>query len=187
MSKRSSNHIDREQAFVKALITASFIYTFARNCSSLESCNCDIDFYLSGCSHINRNDKKHNKFSRDPETFANFHNIRAGEIVSYAFISYLINPKNLNFQALKNSLRKLCRCHGVSGSCALQTCWQSISDFSAITSEVRKMYDNSVLLRLDNIGNVDGKSVREDQLVYLVGEIVNVFVCLRQTRLTFLS
>lgn len=49
------------------------------------------------------------------------------------------------------------------------------------------MYDNSVLLRLDNIGNVDGKSVREDQLVYLVGEIVNVFVCLRQTRLTFLS
>lgn len=84
------------------------------------------------------------------------------------------NSTNLNLQAIKNSLKKLCRCHGVSGSCALQTCWQSINAFPAITSEIKRMYDNSVMLWLDNSGNVDFGNVREDQLVYLVGELIEV-------------
>lgn len=34
------------------------------------------------------------------------------------------------------------------------------------------MYDESVVLRLDNSGNVDTKkNVREDQLVYFIGKI----------------
>lgn len=36
--------------------------------------------------------------------------------------------------------------------------------FTAISSKVKLMYD-SVLLRLDNIGNVDGNIVSEDQFL----------------------
>lgn len=75
-----------------------------------------------------------------------------------------------DLQAINNSLKKLCRCHGVSGSCALQTCWNSINAFSEITLEIKRMYDNSAVLKLDNLGHVDARNVRDDQLVYIVGK-----------------
>lgn len=37
------------------------------------------------------------------------------------------------------------------------------------------MYDNSVVLRLDNLGQVDEKSLREDQLVFLAGIFLFIF------------
>lgn len=67
-------------------------------------------------------------------------------------------------------MKKLCRCNGLSGSCTLQTCWLSMSAFAAITSDIRRMYDNGIMLRLNNLGNVDNKNLRNDQLVYLAGE-----------------
>jgi wnt family len=71
-------------------------------------------------------------------------------------------------------MKKICRCHGVSGSCALQTCWQSLNAFTEITNDIKRMYDNSVILKLDNSGNINVKNVREDQLVYLFGELFNL-------------
>ncbi|MCL4152171.1 UNVERIFIED_CONTAM: hypothetical protein GTU68_002971 [Idotea baltica] len=40
-----------------------------------------------------------------------------------------------------------CRCHGVSGSCELKTCWRSIASFSQIGDFLKRKYDSAVRRR----------------------------------------
>lgn len=37
-----------------------------------------------------------------------------------------------------------CRCHGVSGSCAVRTCWKSMPDFRKIGQFLKDKYENAV-------------------------------------------
>ena len=53
----------------------------------------------------------------DPRTLANLHNSEAGRV------------------AVKKTMKTLCKCHGVSGSCATQTCWRQLSDFRSEMNE----------------------------------------------------
>lgn len=75
-NKLTSNLIDREQAFVIALSTASYYHSMAINCKR-QKCNYDqnqlIDL-LTSTNHVN--------MSRDAQSYANFHNSRAGKLVS---------------------------------------------------------------------------------------------------------
>lgn len=52
----------------------------------------------------------------------------------------LIGPKNIH-----------CRCHGVSGNCAVKSCWKRIPYMSAIANKLRDVYDNAVMVVYDNI------------------------------------
>lgn len=45
------------------------------------------------------------------------------------------------------SLMKMhCRCHGVSGSCELKTCWKFMPSFNEIGSEIKQKYGKAVLV-----------------------------------------
>jgi hypothetical protein len=91
MSKRTSHVIDREQAFVKALTTASFIYNIAKNCSKENDKNCvcsdgkqnsSNDIMWPGCKHLfDLNDQEYRNSSKNAIAFANHHNERAGKVV----------------------------------------------------------------------------------------------------------
>lgn len=37
-----------------------------------------------------------------------------------------------------------CRCHGVSGSCAVQTCWKSLPSFRTVGNALKAKYEQSV-------------------------------------------
>lgn len=113
LAKRNSHQIDREQAFVKALTTASLIYTFSKNCTRgnrLEGCGCQInenDFTWSNCkssqyvdeSLMNELEILITSKADDAHVYANFHNARAAKIVSKQKKRKIIfnrNSKKLN-------------------------------------------------------------------------------------------
>lgn len=47
-------------------------------------------------------------------------------------------------QAVRDSLQKHCKCHGVSGSCSLQTCWMAVPSFSRVAAHLRQQYDHAI-------------------------------------------
>ena len=56
--------------------------------------------------------------------------------------------------AVRKTMKTLCKCHGVSGSCATQTCWRQLSDFKDTGKYLKKQYKRA--LRVDyNNGGLD--------------------------------
>lgn len=43
-----------------------------------------------------------------------------------------------------------CRCHGISGSCELKTCWRTLPSFSLIGQVLKEKYDNAVQVTIKN-------------------------------------
>lgn len=37
-----------------------------------------------------------------------------------------------------------CKCHGVSGSCSLKTCWRKLGDFNATAAILRTKYHHAI-------------------------------------------
>lgn len=48
-----------------------------------------------------------------------------------------------------------CRCHGISASCALETCWNKMQKWQNIGNIMRKRYDGAIRVHLGN----DGRSL----------------------------
>ena len=45
------------------------------------------------------------------------------------------------FQAIIKNLKKACRCHGVSGSCTMKTCWITLPTFRVVGNILKRRYD----------------------------------------------
>lgn len=49
-------------------------------------------------------------------------------------------------QVVKDLVRRECKCHGVSGSCAVRTCWRALPPFRAAAAALRDRYDRARLV-----------------------------------------
>ena len=45
---------------------------------------------------------------------------------------------NVFFQLMSKKMEMKCRCHGVSGSCAVKTCWNSMPAFKKVGDYLKK-------------------------------------------------
>ncbi|XP_022645337.1 protein Wnt-16-like [Varroa destructor] len=59
-------------------------------------------------------------------TLMNLHNNQAGRV------------------AIRKNMRLRCRCHGISGSCEVKTCWMLLPNFEDIGVFLKDKYDNSI-------------------------------------------
>uniref|UniRef100_G1N712 Protein Wnt n=1 Tax=Meleagris gallopavo TaxID=9103 RepID=G1N712_MELGA len=139
----------RETSFVHAISSAGVMYTLTRNCSmgDFESCGCDDSrngrvggrgWVWGGCSD----------------------NVEFGERISKLFVDALetghdtralINLHNneVGRLAVKATMKRACKCHGVSGSCSIQTCWLQLADFREIGNYLKMKYDQAHKLEMD--------------------------------------
>jgi len=47
-------------------------------------------------------------------------------------------------QVVEDQVRTQCKCHGVSGSCELKTCWRSLPSLPQIGSTLKEKFDGAV-------------------------------------------
>ncbi|XP_055605070.1 protein Wnt-10b-like [Uranotaenia lowii] len=56
-------------------------------------------------------------------------------------------------RAVSNNMQVRCKCHGMSGSCQLKTCWKSAPDFRVVGKVLKQQYRRAVLVDQSNFGN----------------------------------
>ncbi|XP_068181957.1 protein Wnt-8a-like [Antennarius striatus] len=179
----------RETSFVHAISSAGVMYTLTRNCSlgDLDNCGCDVSkngkvggrgWLWGGCSdNVNFGERISKQYvdaqetGQDSRAAVNLHNNAAGRLLSYALIE----------RAVKATMRRSCRCHGMSESCSVQTCWTQLSDFREIGNYLKIKYNQAKKL------DVDQKRMRAGNSADNRGVILDAFGSIAQTELIYLE
>ncbi|XP_055697682.1 protein Wnt-2 isoform X1 [Phlebotomus papatasi] len=129
----------KEAAFTYAIASAGAVHSIVAACArgNISLCGCDRtplsqqnqDWKWGGCSaDIGFGMKFARKFldareiEGDARSLMNLHNNRVGR------------------KLVKNLLRTDCKCHGVSGSCVMRTCWKSLPTLRAIGDLLMRKY-----------------------------------------------
>lgn len=96
--------------------------------------------------------------------------------LSYCHYKNLNSSQNLSLtKALRDSLVMKCKCHGVSGSCSIRTCWRGLQDLKDIAMDLKTKYLSATKVVHRPMGtrkqlvpkDIDIRPVRENELVYL--------------------
>ncbi|XP_055547912.1 protein Wnt-10b [Wyeomyia smithii] len=64
-----------------------------------------------------------------------------------------LHNNNAGRRAVSNNMQVRCKCHGMSGSCQLKTCWKSAPDFRVVGKVLKQQYRRAVLVDQSNFGN----------------------------------
>lgn len=161
----------RETGFVNAITAAGVTYTITRACTSglLLECSCEKgaprprrrgaasvtspavpspegggaeQWQWGGCSdNVRFGLKKSREFmdSRyrkrsDIKTLIKLHNHNVGRLM------------------IKNNMKMECKCHGLSGSCTLQTCWWRMPTFREVGDRLRDRFEGAAKVIASNDG-----------------------------------
>ncbi|XP_069759666.1 protein Wnt-5b-like [Narcine bancroftii] len=170
----------RETAFTYSISAAGVVNAISRACreGELSTCGCsraarpkDLprDWLWGGCGDnaeygyrfakefvdAREREKNYPKGSEDhARTLMNLQNNEAGR------------------RAVYNLADVACKCHGVSGSCSLKTCWLQLADFRKVGDLLKEKYDSAAAMKINRKGKLELVNSRfnpptADDLVYL--------------------
>ncbi|XP_012540152.2 protein Wnt-6 [Monomorium pharaonis] len=160
----------RETGFVNAITAAGVTYAVTRACTmgDLVECSCDKmtskgnrlakfartveakkslptegDWEWGGCGdNVNFGFKKSREFMDAPyrkrsdiKTLVKLHNNDAGRL------------------AVRNFMRTECKCHGLSGSCTVRTCWRKMPPFREVGNRLKESFDGAAKVIPSNDGH----------------------------------
>ncbi|XP_073999724.1 wnt oncogene analog 2 isoform X2 [Rhodnius prolixus] len=160
----------REAAYTYSIASAGVVYSIMAACSrgEITSCGCgttnrrqprvQASWKWAGCSvdlalglRIARKFLDNREVEGDARALMNLHNNKAGR------------------NAIKTTLVKDCKCHGVSGSCTMRSCWMSLPRFKKVGDHLMRKYWRAREVRLGEQGSlVTGKSDRKPRTADLV-------------------
>lgn len=78
-------------------------------------------------------------------------------------------------------MKRACKCHGVSGSCSIQTCWLQLAEFREIGNYLKLKYDQAHKLEMDK------RRVRAGNSADSRGATAEAFHRVHATELVFLE
>ncbi|CAL4064453.1 unnamed protein product, partial [Meganyctiphanes norvegica] len=142
------NRGSKETAFIYAVTSAGVVHAVTQACSSgnLTDCSCDMSkqglstpegWKWGGCSDnlrfgvqfarqfVDAPEKENHKTFKKMRNLMNLHNNEAGR------------------ETVSRLMKMQCRCHGVSGSCELKTCWRSLPPFSSVGDFLKDKYNTA--------------------------------------------
>ncbi|XP_018917980.1 protein Wnt-10a [Bemisia tabaci] len=148
-------------AFFKAIASAGVASSVARACSSgqLSDCSCARQRHRGGSSGRRRSGRGGWKWSGCSD------NLRYGLDFSRRFLdarernaldiqsSINLHNNKAGRLAVENNKQVKCKCHGVSGSCEIKTCWVTAPEFRVVGDELKTKFQNAILVDQSNLGN----------------------------------
>ncbi|XP_027754637.1 protein Wnt-11b-like [Empidonax traillii] len=169
----------REAAFVYALAAATIAHGIARACASgeLPLCSCGPGppgdpgpgGRWGGCG---------DNLSYGLQLGAAFadSSSRAGRSGTHGSKAMNLHNSAVGRTVLSDSLDTKCKCHGVSGSCSVKTCWKGLSSLDEIASDLKSKYLAAIKVSHRLVGprkqlmpkDTDARPVTETDLVYLI-------------------
>jgi len=173
------NQGTREAAFVHAMSSAGVAHSVTRACSagSIDRCGCDRSirgkspqgFEWAGCSDnvaygsafsksfVDARERARGSSYQSSRALMNLHNNEAGR------------------RAVNDFMKVQCKCHGVSGSCELKTCWRAMPTFRDVGLLLKEKFDGATEVKQIKAGvrrrleptNSQFKHHADEDLVYL--------------------
>uniref|UniRef100_A0A8C3XGU6 Protein Wnt n=1 Tax=Cyanoderma ruficeps TaxID=181631 RepID=A0A8C3XGU6_9PASS len=178
--RRPGDAGSRETAFTYAVSAAGVVNAISRACreGELSSCGCsraarpkDLprDWLWGGCGdNVDYGYRFAKEFVDAKEREKNY--ARGSEEQA----RMLMNLQNN--EAGRRAVYKLadvaCKCHGVSGSCSLKTCWLQLADFRKVGDLLKEKYDSAAAMRISRKGKLELVNNRfnmptQEDLVYV--------------------
>ncbi|KAM8822312.1 protein Wnt-5b-like [Synchiropus picturatus] len=170
----------RETAFTFAISAAGVVNAVSRACreGELSTCGCsraarprDLprDWLWGGCG-----DNVHYGYRFAREFVDARERERTFPRGSSEHARTLMNLQNneAGRQAVYNLANVACKCHGVSGSCSLKTCWLQLADFRRVGEFLKEKYDSAAAMKMGRKGKLELVDRRfntptPDDLVYI--------------------
>lgn len=168
----------RESAFVYALSAAAISHAIARACTSgdLPGCSCGPvpgeppgpGNRWGGCAdNLSYGLLMGAKFSDAP--------MKVKKTGSQANKLMRLHNSEVGRQALRASLEVKCKCHGVSGSCSIRTCWKGLQELRDVAADLKSRYLSATKVVHRPMGtrkhlvpkDLDIRPVKDSELVYL--------------------
>ncbi|XP_043935504.1 protein Wnt-4-like isoform X2 [Protopterus annectens] len=145
----------REAAFVHAISSAGVAFAVTRACSrgELEKCGCDRKvrgvspegFQWSGCSdNLSYGISFSQSFVDNPER-------RRGMSSSRALMN--LHNNEAGRKAILSHMKVECKCHGVSGSCEVRTCWKVMPPFRKVGNVLKEKFEGASEVHQKKIGS----------------------------------
>lgn len=140
----------KETAFIYAVMAAGLVHSVTRSCSAgnMTECSCDgtlqnggspsEGWHWGGCS----DDVQYGMWFSRKFLDLPIRNTTGQE--SKVLLAMNLHNNEAGRQAVAKLMSVDCRCHGVSGSCAVKTCWKTMSSFEKIGHFLKDKYENSI-------------------------------------------
>lgn len=95
----------------------------------------------------------------------NLHNNEAGRRVRILMLRLQTSARILfSLQALRSRMQRVCKCHGVSGSCSIRVCWRRMPDLRTVGEALGHLYDGAsyvkVFIQFHNKKNILNSMLR---------------------------
>nr|CAD7257630.1 unnamed protein product [Timema shepardi] len=169
LTANSRNVDTRETGFVNAITAAGVTYAVTRACTMGDLVECSCDKTVKGRSRLGSMSPEHaaitNAADGDWEWGGCGDNVNFGYRKSKDFmdapyrrrsdIKTLVRLHNNDAGrlAVKSFMRTECKCHGLSGSCTLRTCWRKMPPFRDVGNRLKERFDGAAKVIPSNDGH----------------------------------
>ncbi|XP_015760766.1 PREDICTED: protein Wnt-5a-like isoform X2 [Acropora digitifera] len=145
----------KEAAFTYSISAAGVVYSIARSCveGNLSVCGCsrerrpknlNSEFQWGGCGdNIDYGSKYTMKFMKAGERKTE------GDTSQQEMSKMNIHNIEVGIKVIKENVVLRCKCHGVSDSCEMKTCWKELSLFQDAGNDLLRKYDSAVKVKFD--------------------------------------
>nr|WCP86890.1 WNT 5b-1 [Cyprinus carpio] len=178
--KERGLYSSRETAFTYSISAAGVVNAVSRACreGELSTCGCsraarpkDLprDWLWGGCGdNVNYGYRFAREFVDAREREKNY----PRGSVEHARTLMNLQNNEAGRMAVYNLANVACKCHGVSGSCSLKTCWLQLADFRRVGEFLKEKYDSAAAMRINRRGKLELVNNRfnpptSDDLVYI--------------------